>query len=111
MIILSEIESLEYLKAKGPFHKVKASINELIPIKARGWDQMWLKIKALRSHAECYDLSQAMSLLGVKDEGLIKKYLWLVTISRRKYNLYISSKYEGIDYFKYDGEHNEIQWH
>ncbi|WP_159182003.1 MULTISPECIES: hypothetical protein [Enterobacteriaceae] len=100
MIILSEIETLEQLKKKGPFNKVKASINEIIPIKARGWDHLWAKILELRIYAKCNDIFRTANLLRIKDISLIKKYLWLVTATRRKYNLYISFKYEGIDYFK-----------
>jgi len=100
MIILSEIETLEQLKKKGTFNEVKTSINEIIPIKARGWNHLWEKILKLRNYAENSDILHTANLLRIKNEFLIKKYLWLITVTRRKYNLYISSKYEGIDYFK-----------
>lgn len=67
MIILSEIETLEQLKKKGPFNKVKASINEIIPIKARGWDHLWAKILELRIYAKCNDIFRTANLLRIKD--------------------------------------------
>lgn len=103
IIILSEIETLDDLKAKGSFNKVKADINKLIPIKARGWVHLWEKISDLRGYAKYNDLTHMAIFLKLNDINKIKKYLWLVTTTRRKYNLYISSTYEGIDYFKNEG--------
>ncbi|PVZ81153.1 hypothetical protein C9426_31920 [Serratia sp. S1B] len=100
MLIISEIETLEDLKTKGSFNEVKADINELIPIKARGWEHLWKKILELRNYAKYYDLVHSAIFFKTDDVNKIEKYLWLVTASRRKYNFYISSKYEGIDYFK-----------
>ncbi|MBD2783151.1 hypothetical protein ID858_09885 [Xenorhabdus sp. DI] len=110
MIVLSEIRTLEALQNKGPFKKVKAEINKLIPIKARGWENLWEKILELRKYAESDDLAHASIFFKTKDLSVIKKYLWMVIVTHRQYNLYISSMYEGINYFKYENLENEVRW-
>ncbi|AYA41416.1 hypothetical protein HZS38_13720 [Xenorhabdus nematophila] len=110
MLVLSEIKTLEALKAKGSFKKVMAEINKLIPIKARGWKHLWEKILELRKYAENDDLVHAAIFFKTEDLAAIKKYLWMVIVTLRQYNLYISSMYEGINYFKYENSENEVRW-
>ena len=126
LILLSEIKTLEDLKAKGSFKVVKASINELIPIKARGWKELWFKIELLKKLTDQYycdfnkimtssiasELANPIVLSIFKTPSLpeLRKYLWFTMASRRKYNFYLSSIYEGVDYFKLKEDNsNEVQ--
>lgn len=100
IILLSEVNSLEELKVKGSFKDVKRFLSKWLPVKARGWKHLWDKIVQLKGWAQQDPLAAKSELFRNTSTEKLEMYRWFITASVRKYNLYISSVYEGVDMFK-----------